>query len=93
MIGTGQLSCGKWSAARQSQDLVQVELYKQWVVGWIVAYNYYEAGQTKKRYVDTPDFDVVSAFLDKFCADHPLTPVALGAAELVQQLGGSEGIP
>jgi len=92
VLGTGQLQCGKWSIAREQKDEVQVELFKQWLVGWVVSYNYYEGERGSKRYVNQPDFDSATAYLDKFCADRPLTTVALGAAQLIEDLGGAKAL-
>lgn len=75
--------------AREKQTEVQVELAKQWVSGWIVSYNYYRLDQSGKGRVRMPDFDTITAYLDKFCADKPLSIMALGAAQLVQDLGGT----
>jgi len=92
VLGTGQLHCGKWTIARENKDEVQVELFKQWLVGWIASYNYYEGERGSKRFVSQPDFDTSTAYLDKFCADKPLTIVALGAAQLIEDLGGAKAL-
>lgn len=88
VYGTGGLKCGTWKAAREEKSL-QVELVKQWVAGWVVTYNYYLTEQSGKGRVDTPDFDTITAYLDKYCSENPLNIIAFGAAQLVQDLGGA----
>jgi hypothetical protein len=53
---------------------------------------YYEGERGSKRYVNQPDFDTATAYLDKFCADRPLTIVALGAAQLVEYPGAAKAL-
>jgi len=55
-------------------------------------YNYYEGERRSKRYVNQTDFDTAIAYLDKFCADRPLTIVALGAAQLVEDPGAAKAL-
>ena len=89
VYGAGGLKCGNWKAAREEKS-VQVELYKQWVAGWVVTYNYYLTEQGGKGRVETPDFDTITAYLDRYCSEHPLSIIAFGAAQLVQDLGGAK---
>jgi hypothetical protein len=89
LYGAGSLTCGKWLLARESKNDMEVELIKQWVAGWIVSYNYYLTENTGKGRVSTPDFDTITAYVDKFCADKPLMPIALAPAQMVQELGGA----
>lgn len=84
VIGTGNLSCGKWMAARESKNQVQITLTVQWVAGFLVSFSYY-SGSASMR---TPDLEAMAFFLDKFCRDRPLDPILFAAAELVQQSGG-----
>lgn len=89
VYGAGNLTCGKWTLARENKNEMQVELMKQWVAGWVVSYNYYLTERTGKGRVSTPDFDTMTAYLDKFCAEKPLTVLALAPAQMVQDLGGA----
>jgi len=88
--GTGSLSCGKWLSAREAKNEAQVNLFVQWVSGWIVSYNYYLTPGTTKARARTPDLETITAFVDKFCRENPLKVVAFAAAELVEQLGGKK---
>lgn len=89
VYGAGNLKCGNWKAAREEKS-AQVELIKQWVASWVVAYNYYLTEETGTGRVDTPDFDTITAYFDKYCGERPLSIIAFGAAELVQDLGGAK---
>lgn len=89
VYGAGNLTCAKWTLARENKNEIQVELMKQWVAGWVVSYNYYLTERTGKGRVSTPDFDTMTVYLDKFCAEKPLTVLALAPAQLVQDLGGA----
>lgn len=89
VYGAGTLKCGNWKAAREEKS-AQVELIKQWVAGWVVTYNYYLSEQGGKGRVETPDFETITAYLDRYCGERPLSIIAFGAAELVQDLGGAK---
>lgn len=89
VYGAGNLTCGKWTLAREIKNEMQVELMKQWVAGWVVSYNYYLTERTGKGRVSTPDFDTITAYLDKYCAEKPLTVLALAPAQMIQDLGGA----
>ena len=89
VYGAGNLTCGKWTLARENKNEIQVELMKQWVAGWVVSYNYYLTERTGQGRVSTPDFDTMTAYLDRFCAEKPLTVLALAPAQMVQDLGGA----
>lgn len=88
VYGAGNLTCGKWTLARETKNEIQVELMKQWIAGWVVSYNYYLTASTGKGRVATPDFDTITAYTDKFCAEKPLMILAFAPAQMVQDLGG-----
>jgi hypothetical protein len=71
VLGAGQLSCGKWIAAREGKNEIQTKLFLQWMAGWVASYNYY-AFDSKQRQVSIPDFESLAAFTDQFCKNNPL---------------------
>ena len=94
VVGAGNLACGKWLAAREEKNVPQQYPVIQWVAGWVVSYNYYLIGApaSPRRRVEQPDPEAITAFLDKYCKEHPARIIAFSAADLVEQLGGEKAI-
>jgi hypothetical protein len=89
IIGTGTLSCGKWLEARERRNELQTDLYVQWIWGYLAAHDYYRAPGASLINSRMPDQATVTAFVNQFCRDNPLTFVVDASAELVQELGGA----
>jgi hypothetical protein len=79
--GTGQMSCGRWLAERNSEG--NRSILHNWVLGFISGNNWYT-----KRQANPPDADGVSSFVDQYCQNNPLHPIFLAAAALVGEVGG-----
>ena len=83
--GAGNRSCGKWLADRGNNVVHNVDL--SWVLGWLSAAGGYSwalsQGRTGPRHTDA---DAVSAWLDKYCREHPLDSLGAAAANLVNEL-------
>ena len=91
VYGTGGLSCGAWVESRRTNHQDQQNLYRQWMAGWIVSYNYYsERGRLNQ--VSTPEFDTMSLWLDTYCQNNPTDNVAFATVALVEKLGGASAL-
>jgi hypothetical protein len=94
IVGTGELSCGKFIEYRtQPNNENQMNLFVQWVWGYLSAYNLRGGWETRTAgsdHVTPPDSPTVLLFLEHFCDEHPLDIVANGALTLLKKLGGTE---
>jgi hypothetical protein len=90
VIGTGQLGCGEWLQAREKNDEVRVEFFVQWIWGFLTSHDYYQTSVASPRVIaqQMPSHPTVTAYIDKYCKEHPLNTVLFGAAQLAQDLGG-----
>ena len=91
--GTGQLNCGEYISAVNMGNQTQMDLFNQWIWGYIVGYQM--RGSFNSRYIhttqgniNTPDKGTVELFMKKYCNDNPLGTVGSGANELIRQMGG-----
>jgi hypothetical protein len=96
VVGAGQASCGTWTKAqaeRQPTDARGNIYYRigsdtmiqlEWVRGFISAFNIYKS-ETGNVTAGT-DMDGVYAWIDNYCAAHPLDNVVTAALALVQEL-------
>jgi len=88
--GQGTVSCGVWKQARLTD-----RWYPEsgWVLGYLTAYNEYHWTKTDDIASGT-DSDGIAAWIDGYCAVHPLNTIAQAARQLivvfqVRQMGGS----
>jgi hypothetical protein len=82
VIGAGNVSCGKWLEARN--EMVVYQAYTQWVLGFISGSNWNAEGPKA-----TPaDGEAIVYFVDVYCKNNPLSPLAHAAAVAVQETGG-----
>lgn len=91
LYGAGSLLCASWTEARETGNEAQLNLFRQWVAGWFVSYNYFSA-RTQQDTVPSPDFDAISAWLDTYCRNNPNDAVVFGAVALVEQRGGMKSL-
>ena len=68
IIGTGLRSCGAWTTERKDFHSSVHLLFEQWVLGFIAG----EAYQGATDPLDDTDADGVWAWIDNYCAIHPL---------------------
>ena len=79
LYGAGASSCGKWLAAREGNDS---HGFSAWVLGWVSAAGMYNArGELRHS-----DAQAMSAWVDKYCREHPLNELADAATSLVDEL-------
>jgi len=89
--GAGTDSCGTWLASRNAKDtggVVRRGINVQWLLGWVSAAGYYEEALNEPlRKTDGP---ALIAWVDNYCREHPLDPIALAATKLVATLAKAE---
>jgi len=83
VAGEGSDTCGRYLEKRSEQSRNQNYIYFVWVRGYISARN----EKSRKMYVSIDQHDVLS-YLDKYCRDNPLHPIAYGASKLYEEVGG-----
>ena len=77
--GHGTASCGSWTADRKANRWLPVA---EWVLGWVSAVNSYVRVPARET-----DFQAISAWVDDYCAAHPLAQLADAVDALVVELG------
>ena len=82
LSGAGTVGCGTYLENRRLET--PPEWATSWVWGYISAYNFFSSYQQ----ISAPDRSTLLAYLDKFCRDHPLDPLAVGTNRLIGDLGG-----
>lgn len=72
-LGMGQYSCGTWTKDRREKSILAT-LYQQWIVGFLsgVASVGSQFGISPLENTDT---DGVWAWIDNYCATHPLDKI------------------
>ena len=80
LYGAGTQSCGVWLEARRGVSTNWTSL-GQWALGWVSA-----VGNYGVRTLRQTDADAIAAWLDNYCATHPLDNLATAAAQLVEEL-------
>ena len=93
VIGTGQISCGKFIEYRRADNKAQLDLIVQWVWGYLSAYNLRWGWQTNNAGMDAvspPDSATVLLFIEHYCEKYPLDEVVNGTLTLLKSLGGTQ---
>lgn len=79
-------SCGEWVDERTSKNwrvaLVKQNLNMQWLLGWLSAAGAYNTRGPLRH----TEWDAVTAWLDKYCHEHPRDKIKDAAASLVDEL-------
>lgn len=83
LIGSGGVSCGAWTAAERTHSN---EGRRQWLLGWVSAYNFYQLQLDGADISKGTDANGLFAWVDNFCAAHPLDQLATAAIRLVEAL-------
>ena len=76
--GFGTSSCGRWTEARKTDSSDQA-LMTSWILGFVTAYNAFSTEAASGALVKS-DAKGMFAWLDRYCADHPLE-LFINAAE------------
>ena len=90
-IGAGATNCGRWLQLRQDRDEVLVGMVQSWLQGYLQGFERAaqvvtaREGRPPCRY-GRPEHEQLSAWLDRYCGDHPLRDVDDGAGRLALEL-------
>jgi hypothetical protein len=82
MIGAGLDSCETWTAEKGRSAHVE---YEAWVLGYISAFNRFGL-KVDGDVGRTTDGRGILAWMDRYCADHPLERVYNAVVELIDEL-------
>lgn len=95
--GLGNDSCGELTHAFSQNSFTQViesggnqwpsksRAYVEWTLGYITAFN---AVNSQGKNLDNADLYGISAWLQKWCTDHPMDSVSNAAWVLIQERTG-----
>jgi hypothetical protein len=78
----GGVTCGKWLQYNTGEARYAAQM---WLAGWITAANALTPGETDIINGDLPG---ATAWMDNWCGQNPLQPVAIGAVALRNELLG-----
>jgi hypothetical protein len=83
----GLISCGLWLEIRARNDASDVRFVqgREWISGFITAYNWYERPVGGNISAGT-DREGMYAWLDKYCRENPTTLVAFAVTKLIEHL-------
>lgn len=83
VVGIGISSCGHWTEVRKlGADSWPAMNIASWVAGYVTAINRVKAGSIVGR----ADVEAIDAWIDNYCAAHPLDDVAKATDMLVVEL-------
>jgi len=94
--GWGIKSCGVWTKDQAERLSIgadgnmpskfgsNIAPQTQWVVGFISAFNYYKGATADVT--NGTDMNGVFAWIDNYCAAHPLDPIAKATMALIDEL-------
>jgi hypothetical protein len=87
VLGNGAQSCGTWIEDRRTNNDIWRD-DRTWILGYITGINYALAITGKKNGVlgRNDDPTALVAWMDNYCATHPLDTIARAAVVLVDQL-------
>ena len=83
LIGA-DVSCGTWTQARQ-QDRQKSVTHQWWVVGFLSGLEY-EGVDPSRDPLAGNDFGGIAAWIDNYCRENPLKPIAAASVELMTLL-------
>jgi hypothetical protein len=91
--GVGTESCGVWTKTRTQRPKPVLDIAEQaeWVDGFISAFNFYQA--TVEDVIQRTDIDGVYAWIDNYCAAHPLDQISTATIELIEELSKLCSLP
>jgi hypothetical protein len=81
IYSVGLKSCGYWSSVPKGTGARQQ--LSDWISGFVSAYNYYSADG---RDVTLSDGSAFTAWMDRYCRNHPLDVIADAAKRLIDEL-------
>lgn len=81
----GLQSCGRWTDERRQGGLVD-EVYQGWVYGFVTGAGDMFAALSPPLTLRTTDSAAIRAWVDNYCAAHPLDSIAKASEALVLEL-------
>jgi hypothetical protein len=85
-FGPGDKSCGAWSQARRDGDARSIA-YQVWFLGFVSGVSVtLTLGQKSPDFLKNMDAPGLIAWVDKYCAAHPLDKLLTAAIELIDEL-------
>jgi hypothetical protein len=96
VTGVGQFSCGHWLENKPtrpigeyaSADNILGVMDTQWVLGFLSAFNRY--GDGSGNVMQGTDNSGIYAWIDNYCAAHPLDSIVKAAMALVEERKASQ---
>jgi len=88
ILGIGHNSCGKWSEQSKRDD-AGILVYRSWVTGYLTGFGDGMHGPDNQATIDMSrgfDIEALLAWIDTYCAAHPLDNVLTAARSLVIEL-------
>ena len=82
-LGPGNASCGEWTKERKS-NIHSAQARQSWVLGYLTAINLY--GPWSYDVTKGTDREGLMAWIDNYCASHPLESVAKTMEQLILEL-------
>lgn len=77
--------CGSWVEYRRQPGSQDEQVMKLWLWGYVSGY---ALASPKGEQLDLPSGSTISAWMDKYCRDEPLSTIVTGGAALVKELSG-----
>jgi hypothetical protein len=90
ILGAGSFSCGEWKEARAAQGANNLR-DTSWLLGFLTAFNIYGPGSN--NITAGTDTAGRQAWVDSFCAQHPLAQLTNAAQALVNSKQAAPGSP
>jgi hypothetical protein len=86
VYGAGNLSCGKYLEARQSNNSEIIHQFQAWLDGYLTAFTMFNPN-ADSDYINAKKNDVAILFwLDNYCKENPLNDFHLAVQSLVKEL-------
>ncbi len=86
VVGIGNRSCGAWTTATRTQSIERRE-FNGWLMGFLSAMN--STDKYKSIIVATDGFGY-AAWVERYCAEHPLDTVYKASVSLLNELVARE---
>ena len=83
IVGVGTHSCGMYLDYRSKKNETMEMLYEQWGAGFLAGH----ASGAKRMNNPVADLPTITAYIDKYCADNPLSNVVSAVNRLRGKLG------
>jgi hypothetical protein len=86
VMGSGFVSCGKWSSSNDDSLKSQMERtsYLEWVGGYVSAMAV--VSEDVNRGLHRTDPDGIEAWMNNYCTEHPLDHLSVAAQALIDKL-------